>query len=360
MKLLEKLSKRDIKVDCVLVTSLANLRYFFNYNGASFERFCGGIVSLKEGKSALVVPKLDEEKTKSTSVDGVFPWTDTQGYEPLLEEALKSIGGKSRVFGCEDWITLYQMEEVRSVRAQARFESVSKSISDLRIIKSEDEVAALRDSASKLAKGYEKIPEIFKQGISEIEAAYEIKMALSDIGVPNVDFCGVQSGANSAIPHSLTSPKKLSRGDMVVVDISCTDESGYYADFTRTFCIGKASEEQRRVYETVKEAQSIGVKASKPNIPAKNIDREVRTVIQKSGFGDFFIHRTGHGIGLEVHEPPWITDSNSSKLKPGMAFTVEPGIYLPGKFGVRIEDNVVLNESANEDLTPVTHELIEV
>jgi Xaa-Pro dipeptidase len=359
-KLIEKLAKQDTKIDCALVTSLANLKYFFNYGGASFERFCAGIISVKEGRSALVVPKLDEGKTKSSSVDAVFPWTDSQGYEDALQDSLKKVGGKTKVFGCEDWITLRQMEQVKTVRTQAKFHSVSKIMSDMRVTKDEEEVAALRDSASKLAKGYEKIPNIFREGISEVDAAYEIKKTLSEFDVPDVDFCGIQSGANSAIPHSLTSQKKFSRGDMIVVDISCTNEAGYYADFTRTFCVGKASEEQRRVYDVVKEAQSTGVKAAKPGISAKTIDGDVRSVIQKSGYGDYFIHRTGHGIGLEVHEAPWIKDANSSKLKPGMAFTVEPGIYLPEKFGIRIEDDVVLNETGCENLTPLSHDLIEV
>ena len=357
-KLASKLLKEEI--DSILITSLPNLKYFFNYGGASFERFCAGLISVKERSTAIVLPKLDEGKAASTSVDGVFTWTDSEGYELALEEALKSIGGKSKVFGCEDWITLYQMEEVRQVRAKAKFQSISQEISGLRLTKSEEEVNALKNSAAKLAKGYETIPRIFKVGMSETEAAFEIRRTLAKCGVTEVDFCGVQSGPNSAIPHSLTSARKFSAGDMIVVDITSADESGYFADFTRTFCVGKSTEEQRKVYEAVKEAQSIGVKASRPGVPAKSIDKEVRTAIQSAGYGEFFIHRTGHGLGLEVHEAPWINDSNSMKLKPGMIFTVEPGVYLPSKFGVRIEDNVVVTESGCENLTRLTHELVEV
>lgn len=360
-KLVETLGKREKKIDCVLITTLANLKYYFDYGGASYERFCVGLISLKERKTALVIPKLDEGKSASSSVDGVFPWTDSNGYKGALEEALQGIGSsKAKLFGCEDWITLSRMEEIRKVRAQAKFESVSQNISNQRLVKSEDEIEAIRNSTRKLTKGYEKIPSILKQGQTEIDASFEIKKALVDVGVAEADFCAVQSGPNSSVPHSLPSSRKLATGDMIVIDISCLDETGYYADFTRTFSVGRAGDEQRQVYGVVKEAQSTGVKTASPGIPAKTIDREVRSVIGRAGFGEYFIHRTGHGIGLEVHEPPWISDSNSSKLKEGMVFTIEPGVYIPGKFGVRIEDNVALNSSGNENMTQVTHDLVEI
>ena len=359
-KLVRNLAKKGSNVDCVMITSLPNLTYYFNYAGASYERFCAGLISMKEGKSSLVVPKLDEGKTTKSVVDGVFPWTDSEGYGQALEKALASIGGRSRNVGCEDWTTLYSMESVKKVRTGAKFQSISPSISDQRLIKDEEEIQALRLASGILSKGYEKLPEILKAGKSEIEAGFEMKKTLTDLGASEVGFLAIQSGPNSSVPHSQTSQKKLSDGDMVVVDIGCTSESGYNADFTRTFCVGRPSEEQRKVYGVVQEAQSTGVKSAVPNKPAKNVDRDVRKIIQDAGFGEFFVHRTGHGLGLEVHEPPWISSLNPSKIKPGMAFTVEPGIYIPGKFGVRIEDNVVANSSGNENLTQVTHELIEV
>jgi Xaa-Pro aminopeptidase len=360
-KLVSNLAKENSKVDCVLLTSLPNLKYYFNYSGASFERFCGGLISIKDWKSALVVPKLDEGKTVSSSSDDVFAWTDSEGYGNSLAEALKGIGlGKSKSFACEDWITLYLMEAVRKVRAGARFESISKTISKQRLIKEDEEIQAMKISTSKLAKGYEKLPGMLRAGLSEIEAAFEIKKTLGDLGISEVDFCAVQSGPNSSVPHSQTSGRKLTTGDMIVVDISCVDESGYFADFTRTFAVGSVTDEQMKVYETVKEAQAKGVEIARPNIAAKVIDKEVRSVIEKAGFGQYFIHRTGHGLGLEVHEEPYIASENSSKLRAGMTFTIEPGAYLPGKFGVRIEDNVVLTSSGNENLTKVTHDIIKV
>jgi len=359
-KLVTNLTRKESQPDCILITSLPNLKYYFNYGGVSYERFCGGLISLESGKSALVVPKLDEGKTASSSVDGVFAWTDSEGYQPSLGAALKSIVGKSRTFGCEDWVTLYLMEAIKKVRAAAKFESISPAISAQRLIKEEEEIEALRSSSSKLGKGYEKIPEILKAGQSEIEVGYGIKKSLADLGAADVDFCAVQSGPNSAVPHSQTTQRKLSSGDMIVIDISCVDDSGYFADFTRTFSIGSPTEEQRKVYEVVKAAQSAGTSMAKPGIPGRAIDRNVRGIIEKASYGKYFVHRTGHGLGIEVHEAPWINEANASKLRSGMVFTVEPGIYLPGKFGVRIEDNIVLNPTGNENLTHVSHDLVQI
>jgi len=360
IKLTENLSKADSKIDCVLLTSLPNLKYYLNYPGISFERFCCGLISIETQKTALVMPKLDEGKSAQSSAENIFPWTDSQGYEGAFGDALKSIGTKSTNFGCEDWITLYLMESVRKVKHRARFQSISTTISDQRLIKSSEEIDSIRGSTSKLGKGYKLIPEILNERRTEIETSFEIKRALTNLGETEIDFCGVQSGPNSAIPHSLTSNRLLRSGDMVVVDISCTDESGYYADFTRTYSIGRASELQKKVYDVVKEAQSMGVMTSRPNILAKAVDGVTRTVIEKAGYGEYFVHRTGHGLGLEVHEAPWISASNSTRLRSGMIFTIEPGIYLPGKFGVRIEDNLVLSRSGNENLTHVSHDLTEI
>jgi len=347
-------------VDAIFITSVPNLKYYFNYGGVAYERFCGGFISVSEEKSALVVPKLDEGKTTNSSVEAVYAWRDSEGYQGSLGEALASIGGKPRVFGCEDWTTLSLMEAVKKVRAPARFESISPIISEQRLIKEEEEIEALRSATSILEKGYEKIPDILKIGQTEVEAGYGIKKILGDYGATDVDFCAVQSGPNSAVPHSQTTPRKLSRGDMIVCDISCVNDAGYFADFTRTYSIGAPGKEERKVYEAVKAAQATGTNFARPNVQAKAIDQEVRGMIEKAGYGEYFIHRTGHGLGIEVHEAPWINSVNSSKVRPGMVFTVEPGVYLPGKFGVRIEDNLVLTSSGNENLTHLSHELIQI
>ena len=170
----------------------------------------------------------------------------------------------------------------------------------------------------------------------------------------------VQSGPNSAIPHSTISPRVLQKGDMIVVDSSCPNIEGYYADFTRTFVLGKPNEKQKEVYEVVKRAEAAGVEESESRKSAQEVDRKTRSIIAKAGYGKYFVHRTGHGLGLEVHEAPYIREGNLENMENGIVFTVEPGIYLPGKFGVRIEDNVVIENGKAKNLTTLSHELIEL
>lgn len=347
----------------VVLTTLPNLRYLLNYAGESFERLACGIISLDSGKSALVIPKLDELKSKDSVVDTVHPWSDSQGYKNALVSALSDVGYSSGKVGCEDGLTFRQMNALKNVIRQKEFHSVSEEIATLRERKSSDEVQSLLLTGRILTKGYEAIAEgIITSGMTERTASYEIKKVLSDAGAADVDFCAVQSGSNSAIPHLETTEKRIAKGDPVLVDISIANEDGYFADYTRTFVVGKPSEKLKEVHSIVERAQRAGIKvASRQSVRAESIDAEARGTIEAAGYGEYFIHRTGHGIGLEVHEQPYIVKGNTAKIKSGMAFTVEPGIYLEGKFGVRIEDNLIINESGKSiDMPKLTTELVEI
>lgn len=355
-RLAEKLRSKG---KCIVVTSLPNLKYFFDYPGKSFERFCCGLVSTADSKSVLVVPKLDDAKAEESAADNYFSWTDSEGYESALSKAFAEVGFREGELGCEDTISLGQMKAIEKVKG-AHFESESESISAIRLIKDQDEIKALKEAARSLSRAYDNMDSFLKPGVKESDAASEIKKALKKFGAEEVDFCAVQSGSNGAIPHLETTEKKIKRGDMVVVDITITGKSGYFADYTRTFSIGKPSPLQKKVYEIVKEAQAAGIDEANSGSTAQDIDRATRRVIEKAGYAKYFTHRTGHGIGIEVHEPPWIKEGNEMELKPGMAFTVEPGIYLPGKFGVRIEDNLLIQEPSTINLTRLDHELVQL
>lgn len=347
----------------VVLTTLPNLRYFLNYAGQSFERLACGIISLDSGKSALVIPKLDELKSKNAVVDVIRPWTDSQGYKSALVSALSEVGYSHGRVGCEDGLTFRQMTALKNVIRQKEFHSMSERIATLRERKSQDEVESLLSAGRILEKGYKAITEgVITSGMTERAASYEIKKVLSDAGAADVDFCAVQSGSNSAIPHIETTGKRIAKGDPVLVDISIANEDGYFADYTRTFVVGKPSDKLKEVLSIVESAQRSGIKAaSGPNTSAESIDAAARKIIDAAGYGEYFTHRTGHGIGLEVHEQPYIVKGNKAKIKSGMAFTVEPGIYLEGKFGVRIEDNLIIAESGNPiDLPRLPTELIEI
>lgn len=348
------------KLNFVAITTEPNLRYFFDYTGHSFERFCCGLISSDGSRSALVIPKLDIGKAKKSKVDNVFPWTDNEGYKNALNIAVRSIKGNGMKIGCEEALRLGQMEEFKNALQVRDFLPVTSEISSIRLIKSQDEIDSIKDCARKLAKAYRAIPEIVRPRMSESEVAFEIMKIVSSQGLEHSEPPLVQSGAKSAIPHSTPSAKKIQKEDMLVVDASCPNQDGYFADFTRTYVIGKASAKQREVYDIVRRAQEAGTKNSLRGKTAEYVDRVTRSVIEKTGYGEYFFHRTGHGLGLEVHEEPYIREGNNSPLEDGMVFTVEPGIYLSGKFGVRIEDNMVIGRTRSENITPLGHELIEI
>ena len=347
------------EVSTCCITAVPDLKYFFDYSGVSFERFCCGLISAENEKRALVVPKLDEAKAEKSAAGQVFAWRDSDGYAASFSKALDYLGVRGSNFGCEDSLTLSFMNSVRKVKPEAQFVSVSDKISRLRAIKDEEEIKAIRKSAKRLALAYDRLPKLLKVGKKESEVGFELRKFLSEEDV-SLDFCAVQAGANSAIPHYETGSKKIKKGDLVLVDLSSTDQSGYFADFTRTYSIGAPSKKQRDVYDAVQQGQRDARAVAGPGVPAKTVDAAARETIEGEGYGDQFIHRTGHGLGLDVHELPWITGDSAEKLQEGMVFTIEPGVYLPGKFGVRIEDDVVVTASGIENLTKLDHALIEI
>ena len=201
---------------------------------------------------------------------------------------------------------------------------------------------------------------MIKAGMKEIEVKELLEAELKNQGMSNPAFDTIiGSGPNSALPHYTAGDRVLKAGDSVVIDFGGVYQ-GYNSDMTRTIMLGKATEEYRDVYEIVKEAQKRAIETVKPGVKASEIDAAARSYIAGKGYGDYFIHRTGHGIGMEVHEEPYISDISKSILQPGMVFSIEPGVYLPGKFGVRIEDLVMVTETGVEVLNKYTKELIEI
>ena len=197
------------------------------------------------------------------------------------------------------------------------------------------------------------------EGRREMDVAADLDRLLHEHGHDRVDFTIVGSGPNSASPHHHSGDRVIAPGDAVVMDFGGV-ANGYYSDITRTVFVGEPTEEQRRVYDTVRAAQQAAFEAVRPDVPAHEVDRAARTVIEDAGFGEFFVHRTGHGIGIEIHEPPYIVEGNETPLQPGMTFSDEPGIYLPGKFGVRIEDQLVVTDDGAQRLNAAARDLVVV
>jgi Xaa-Pro dipeptidase len=205
-----------------------------------------------------------------------------------------------------------------------------------------------------LSKSFEEFPSILKEGLTELQVAKAATDAIYANGATRVDDMLVQSGPRAADPHGLPSGKKIGRGESVVMDVGATFE-GYYADITRTFCIGP-SPEVERVYEKVLEAETGGIAKAAQGVRVGAVDGAARSVLKRAGMGKYFFHRTGHGLGIEVHEAPYIVEGGEEKLQANMCFTVEPGVYIREKLGVRIEDDVLIEGKRGVALTDTPKE----
>jgi len=348
--------------DVVLITPGPDLAYFVGHSIGSHERLTCLVVPANGGPS-LLVPTLERPGWTGSPVErmdvSIGTWTDGQDPYAALADLLPA---DARVLSVD-----YHMPAVHALNAQAivpgaELTLAGETIAQLRMRKSSDEVTALAAAGAAIDRVQGRIAEWLRPGRSENEVAADIAAAIVDEGHERPDFVIVGSGPNGASPHHEASDRVIRAGDVVVIDIGGPMPSGYFSDCTRTYVVaGDAVPDRvREVYEVVRAAQAAGVAAVRPGVSAESIDAASRSVIDDAGFGEYFITRTGHGIGLEVHEHPYLVAGNSITLEAGMAFSVEPGIYLPGEFGVRIEDIVVVGESGALLMNKAPTELIVV
>jgi Xaa-Pro dipeptidase len=243
---------------------------------------------------------------------------------------------------------------------QATIAPADPLITALRLVKDSPELKWMK-AAVVLAETVlqETLPKI-EIGMTEREVAAELTVGLFRAGSETLPFEPlVQTGITGANPHALGGDRKLAAGDLLIIDFGARVQ-GYVSDITRTFAVGDLNDKARQIYEIVKQANQAGREAAKPGVACQTVDRATREVIKRANFGKYFTHRTGHGLGLEPHEPPFIVAGNATPLQPGMTFTVEPGIYLPGFGGVRIEDDVVITKDGVESLTTFSRNLMKV
>ena len=234
-------------------------------------------------------------------------------------------------------------------KSACKFRNAEPILQGLREIKDGEEVRLLRKSAGILSRAFESFPALLKDGMTETELAKAATDAIYAEGATKVDDMLVQSGSRAADPHGLPTAKKIRRGEEVLIDVGATFE-GYYSDVTRTFCLGR-SDELEEVYSRVLEANEAGIGASKEGARVGEVDGAARGLLKGAGLGRYFTHRTGHGLGLEDHEAPYIVEGGREKLRSNMCFTVEPGAYIGGRLGVRIEDDVLIDDGKGAVLT---------
>ena len=342
----------------LLLTPGPDLRYVTGYDAQQLERLtCLALPA--GGDPFLVVPRL-ELPAAQASPAGAFglemiPWDETDDPYELVARRL----GPVPSVGLADRMWAMMVLRFRAALPAARQGLASVALRDLRSRKSPAEVAALREAGAAIDRVHAAVPGWLRPGRTELEVAADVAAAISNEGHARTDFVIIASGPNAASPHHEPSGRVLQPGDAVVVDIGGTMPSGYCSDCTRVYAIGHPPAGFTAYYQVLRDAQEAACAAVRPGVTAEAVDAAARTPITQAGYGPQFVHRTGHGIGLETHEDPYIVAGNAEPLAPGMAFSVEPGIY-PGPHGARIEDIVVCTEQGYERLNHVTRELVVV
>lgn len=346
------------EVDAVALVPGANLTY---YTGLHFHLSERPLVAIMTGEHLSIIAPILEVPIIQNHPElevRLFTWTDEEGYQGAFNAAVRDLGLVGKRIGVDD-NTMRVFEDRAFEKADATLQrlSVGKQLLDLRASKDNDEIAAIRDAVGRSQDALDEVLAWVQVGHTEKEIARKLDDMLIAHGCTGNAFASlIQTGPNSAMPHGSTTDRPLQEGEFLLIDWG-GKVGDYPADLTRTFIIGTPTDEQKKIYDTVLAANRAGIAAAKPGATCESVDKAARAVIEAAGYGQYFFHRTGHGLGLEVHELPQIATGNQALLEPGMIFTVEPGIYIPGVGGVRIEDNLVITETGAEVLTTFRRDL---
>jgi Xaa-Pro dipeptidase len=312
-------------------------------------------------KPALVLPELELQKTKQLPYPvEVFPYGENPSmwYESF-KSAIKNLDLDGKKIGVEPRaMRLLEFRYIEAGAPKADFPDATAPLAALRVRKDADEINRMRRAVKIAQDALEAVLPLIRIGMTEKEAANELVTHLLRCGSePEMPFSPIVSGGpNSANPHASPTGRRLQRGDLLVIDWGAAFE-GYISDLTRTFAVGEVDEEYQKIHAIVQQANAAGRQVGRPGAACADVDRAARKVIEEAGYGAYFTHRTGHGIGMEGHEDPYIRGDNLQLLEPGMAYTVEPGIYLPDRNGVRIEDNLIVTEAGVESLSDMPREI---
>jgi len=326
---------KEIDCDVLVAFEPENLFYMTGFWGEAI-----GI--LEAGKTTIIAPKLESERAKAESADCTVVGSE-RGAD-LISDLVARIKNKRVCTDCQNYTTMQLLK-----KSVPKLKHSTAPFYDARIIKDLQEISILKKASKIIDDMFELCIKRIKKGQSESELqsvlmSYAMEHGMFATGYKStLNPLIIAGGPNGALPHAQVTGRKFANGDLIVVDLTLRYK-GYVSDVTRTFGLGKVSEKQKQVYEIVKESQKKGLQAVRPNRSCKSVDDACRDYIKKKGYGKYFIHSTGHGIGLEVHELPNISYRSTALLKKNMAVTVEPGIYIPKKFGIRIEDSVVVDD----------------
>ena len=341
--------------DMLLITDPKHVYYLTGFASDPHERFLG--LALCRGEEPLLmVPALDAEAAAAaSSVTNIVTHQDTdQPYELLRKHIPASIGTLALE---KDQLTVSRYEQLQHHFSARGYVDAGEILREMRVRKSADEIRAMKQAAvlveQVLSEGLKQV----KAGVQEIELVAELEYLMKKLGADGPSFeTMVLTGPNTALPHGVPGSRRIREGDLLMFDLGVFS-GGYASDITRTFAVGGIGPEAEKIYNTVLAANEAGIRAVKPGVTYGSIDKAARSVIDRAGYGEAFVHRLGHGLGMDVHEYPSVHGLNGDLLQTGAVFTIEPGIYVPGLGGVRIEDDVLVTEEGAEVLTSFPKQL---
>lgn len=354
---LEQLQQRmkNTGVDLTAIAPTSNMRYLLGFAPMADERLC--LLLVTPGGKRLIVPELNADQVESHTGLEAIRWADDTGPNLALTQALNELHANRPANLAVDGAM--RADGLLLLQGVARPQSCASAVevmTELRVTKAQDEIDALIRAADQADRAMMVGIDTCEPGVTEREVAQRIKHYFRDDGAEKPHAI-VASGPHSAFPHHEAGSRQLQQGDTIVIDIVAR-LAGYCSDITRMVHLGEPPALLREVYDVVLEANRRAREAAFAGARACDVDCAARSVIERAGYGPQFTHRTGHGLGMDLHEPPWISATNTQVLRPGMVFSVEPGVYLPGRFGVRIEDIVVVTDGACRCLTGLDRELI--
>lgn len=337
------------QIDALLITNPFNRRYMTGFTGTAG-------VALISMEAAVFITDFRYTEQAAKEIDGFEIIQHTKTIIEEVAEQAKKMNVKTLGFEKED--VSFGLYELYEKEISATLKATSGLIEKLRMVKTADEIAVLKEAAKIADAAFEHILTFIRPGVTELDVSNELEFIMRKRGATSSSFSIiVASGLRSALPHGVATDKVIASGDFVTLDFGAL-YNGYISDITRTIAVGEPSDELKEIYNVVLEAQELALKEIKPGMTGIEADKIARDYIASKGYGAAFGHSTGHGIGLEVHEGPGLSSKSTTVLEPNMVVTVEPGIYLPEIGGVRIEDDILITEEGNERLTFSTKELL--
>jgi Xaa-Pro dipeptidase len=351
------------KIDAIILAGGTSLAYFSGIRWGNSERLTAVVIP-RTGNPYIVTPAFEEDRTREQLVGGpmahtdVATWQEDESPFALVAQGLKDRGLAGGRIGVEETMKFVFADSVGGAAPALKVVSATPITAGCRMIKDPHEIALMRLASQATLKCYEAVFKALEPGMTQNQVSGLISAAYGRLGFPG--YASVQVGEYTALPHGSITPQTIREGTIIMVDDGCTVE-GYQSDITRTFVLGRATDKMKKVFDIVHQAQATALKTARPGVPLEDIDAAARKVVVDAGYGPgykYFTHRLGHGMGMDGHEWPYLVKNNmfgwekALKLQPGMVFSDEPGIYIKGEFGVRLEDDMHITADGAELFTP--------